>query len=72
MANLFIKRFPKVVEAGYGSDWLYVGWFIEVLHLTYPDCFPIAYDEYLEITDHLPVIGERRNVKIPLPPPGLA
>lgn len=72
MANLFIKHFPRIVEVGKGSDWLYVGWYVEMLHLTYPDRLPVAYGEYFSYTDSLPVIGGKGSVTIPLPPPGLA
>jgi len=72
MANLFIKRFPRIAEMGKGSDWMYAGWYIEMLHLTYPDGFPVAYGDYLSYSDSLPMVGGKENVSIPLPPPGLA
>jgi hypothetical protein len=43
LAELFIERFPDIAEAGRGSDWVYAGWYLDMLHLTYPDTFPIAY-----------------------------
>lgn len=71
LANIFIERFPKIAEAGKGSDWLYAGWYLEMLHLTYPDAFPVAYDDYWRSTDHLKLINGRKDIKIPIPPPGL-
>ena len=35
LARKFIGRFAQIVEAGRGSDWLYAGWYVEMLHLTY-------------------------------------
>lgn len=70
LAELFIARFPMIVEAGRGSDWLYAGWYLEMLHLTYPDAFPIAYADWELPRDHLTTMGGRSDVRIPLPPPG--
>jgi len=72
LADLFIERFPKIAEAGQGSDWLCAGWYLEMLHLTYPDAFPIAYADWDLPTDYLAVTGGREDIRIPLPPPGLA
>lgn len=69
MADRFIERFPEIATAGKGSDWLYAGWYVEMLHLTYPDAFPIAYADFDLPTDHLTADG-KRQVRIPLPPPG--
>ncbi|MBI5306956.1 MAG: hypothetical protein HZB37_01110 [Planctomycetes bacterium] len=71
LADLFIKRFPRIAEAGYGSDWIYAGWYIEMLHLTYPDSFPIAYADWDLPDDYLLSTGKDNKVRIPLPPPGL-
>ncbi len=71
LANLFIERFPEIAKAGMGSDWLYAGWYLEMLHLTYPDGFPVAYADYWVPTDHLRIINSKKDIKIPLPPPGL-
>jgi hypothetical protein len=75
LARRFEQRFPNVVEAGRGSDWLYAGWYVEMLHLTYPDQFPYAMAN-VEVSDtHLPIAspGQRRlKFQIPLPPPGEA
>jgi hypothetical protein len=74
LARKFIERFPEAAEAGRGSDWLYAGWYVEMLHLTYPNQFPYAMADwdlpvgYLDTVS--PVAGEA--VKVPLPPPGLA
>lgn len=71
LADLFVKRFPKIVDSGEGSDWAYAGWFIEMLHLTYPNELPIAYADWSLPRDYLTTVGERDDVRIPLPPPGL-
>jgi hypothetical protein len=70
MADLFIQRFPEIVNAGKGSDWEYAGWYLEMLHLTYPDSFPIAYADWEISDDYLPTTGQRSDIKIPLPPNG--
>lgn len=71
MADLFIERFPEIAEAGKGSDWIYAGWYLEMLHLTYPDSFPIAYADYDLPEDYLPTVGPNSGLRIPFPPPGL-
>lgn len=74
LARKFVERFPAAVEAGRGSDWLYAGWYVEMLHLTYPNHFPYAMADWDVPEDYLdtvsPVSGAQ--VKVPLPPPGLA
>jgi len=71
LADEFIDRYPTIVEAGKGSDWMYAGWYVEMLHLTYPSAFPIAYADWDLPQDHLGFVGEGGNIRIPLPPPGL-
>jgi hypothetical protein len=70
LAELFIKRFPEIAEAGRGADWVYAGWFLEMLNLTYPNSFPIAYADWDLPFDRLATTGERSGVRIPLPPTG--
>lgn len=72
LANLFVKRFPEIVAAGEGSDWLYAGWYVEMLHLTYPNSFPIAVADWDLPEGYLSSAGEARDLRIPLPPPGEA
>lgn len=48
LADMFIERFPEIARAGRGRDWMYAGWFAEMLHLTYPDHVP----EILDIAEH--------------------
>lgn len=71
LAELFIERFPAIAEAGWGSDWVYAGWYLDMLCLTYPDNFPIAYADWDLPKDCLVTTGERSDIRIPLPPPGL-
>ncbi len=70
LADLFLKRLPTIAHAGLGSDWVYAGWYVEMLHLTYPNLFPIAYADWDLPSDHLPTTGGGTGVKIPLPPAG--
>jgi hypothetical protein len=75
LARRFVERFPKIVEEGRGSDWLYAGWYVEMLHLTYPNRFPYAMSDY-NPDEYIPTntyggdsVGD---IRIPLPPPGEA
>jgi hypothetical protein len=72
LAELFLARLPEIAAAGRGSDWLYAGWYIERLHLTYPAAFPIAYADWELPADCLTTIGDGEAVRVPLPPPGEA
>jgi hypothetical protein len=72
LADLFISRFPDIVTAGQGSDWSYAGWYLEMLHLTYPNSLPIVYADWDLSKDYIATVGERSDVQVPLPPPGLA
>lgn len=71
LADLFIDRFPEIAKAGHGSDWVYAGWYLEMLKLTYPESFPIAYADWDLPKDCLASTGGRDSIQIPLPPPGL-
>ena len=72
LAEMFLERFPEVAAAGAGSDWPYAGWYVEMLHLTWPDCLPYCYSDWVDDdVQIMRTVGERR-VLIPLPPPGEA
>jgi|GEM_PF-762467 len=70
LAERFIDRCPEIVAEGKGSDWLYAGWYVEMLGKTYPDLFPIAYADWELPSDGLETTGARREVMLPMPPPG--
>jgi hypothetical protein len=74
LARRFIEKYPNIVELGRGSDWRYAGWYVEMLHLTYPNAFPIAYADFPLPRGYLTtdVLGEGPKVQVPLPPPGEA
>ncbi|BDI34447.1 hypothetical protein CCAX7_64980 [Capsulimonas corticalis] len=69
LARLFIARFSEICEAGYGADWLYAGWYLEMLHRTYPDSLPIAYRDDEVMDGSLRATGG--DIVIPPPPPGM-
>lgn len=73
LAQKFIERFPDIVSVGRGSDWLYAGWYVEMLHLTCPDHFPYAQADWKTPGDYLETISFApcSRVQVPLPPPGL-
>ncbi|MFH7028419.1 MAG: hypothetical protein ACHBN1_24270 [Heteroscytonema crispum UTEX LB 1556] len=67
LADMFIERFPEIAEAGKGSDEAYAQWYSEMLELTHPDVFPIAYADWNLTKDYLETVGGR-NIRVPLPP----
>lgn len=77
LARLFIERFPKITAAAKGSDWMYAGWYVEMLGLTYPNRLPFAFADWdgpeePEGDDtrwRTITIGVGERVRIPLPPP---
>ncbi len=70
LAVKFIERFPDIVQKGFGRDWEYVGWYIEMLGFAERGHLPIAYaDWYGEKPSYLAKDGER---ELPFPPPGEA
>jgi hypothetical protein len=70
LADLFIERFPQVVQAGFGKDWVYAGWYVWMLHLTYPRALPIAQAVDLDLPpNQLGAIGPVKRY-IELSPPG--
>ena len=59
LADLFISRFPDIVAAGHGSDCVYAGWYVEMLHLTHPNSLPIVYADWDLPEDRIVTIGDR-------------
>jgi hypothetical protein len=70
LAEVFLERFPRLAELGYGQDWNYVGWYQHMLHLTYPNALPAAHIPYKVTDGYMTTVG--REIRIPLPPPGFA
>jgi hypothetical protein len=70
LADRFLQEFPAIARAGHGRDWLYAGWYVEMLHITYPDVLPEAYADYVDSTLRIPCGGQRKGVFVPAPPPG--
>lgn len=70
LAEVFLERFPRLAELGYGQDWSYVGWYQHMLHLTYPDAVPAAHVPHRAINGYMTTLG--REIRFPLPPPGFA
>jgi len=42
LARIFLDTFSGVASQGYGPDWVYAGWCLHMLHLTFPDSLPLA------------------------------
>jgi len=70
LAELFISRFPEIARAGKGADWAYAGWYQEMMWLTYPNSFPIAFADWELPRTHLVSTGEKSDIIIPMPPCG--
>ena len=66
----FALDFPAIAQAGKGADWVYSGWYLEMLHLTYPNSCPVAFTDSVFMKEYLATTGKRSGVRIPLPPPG--
>ena len=48
LADEFLRGHARLSEVGYGQDWLYVGWYQHLLHVTHPDLLPVAFADSLE------------------------
>lgn len=59
----------EIAREGKGSDWVYTGWYVEMMHLTYPDAFPYAFADYVPPGDVL-YANRGRHLTLPLPPRG--
>jgi len=69
MAECFLQRFPEISAEGAGQDWEYAGWFVWMLHLTYPGSLPIAQAPFHEIpSGWMEALGGSERL-IHLPPP---
>lgn len=69
LAAKFIERFPEVVREGFGFDWNYAGWYVEMLGFAERGHFPVAYSwDHVE-PNYLAKDDER---ELPFPPPGEA
>jgi hypothetical protein len=56
LAEKFIRRFERVCELGFGSDWAYAGWLADLLAKLeqHPDKLP-----YIDLTDFIELVPER-------------
>ena len=70
LAEVFLHRFPRLAELGYGQDWSYVGWYQHMLHVTHPDALPVARYAFESLAGCMGTLG--RSVRFALPPVGLA
>jgi hypothetical protein len=85
MAAKFVARFPLAAEEGYGSDWSYAGWLVELLGVLerHPGMMPITIAPDIDVAPlrhgnltlrHYPMGAREPGTPeaFPLPPPGLA
>lgn len=68
LAEVFLDRFPRLAELGYGEDWSYVGWYQHMLHVTYPDAIPVTDLNMGDVRGYMTSLG--REVRFALPPAG--
>lgn len=73
LADKFEKRFPQIVEMAKGQDWLYVGWYVQMLGLADKAEFPVAYADWYSKPDpnQLPTT-KGFDSGLPMPPAGEA
>jgi hypothetical protein len=69
LAYLFIERFSETAQASFGKDVEYVLWYAEMLRVTEPSNFPIAFADYPTPDDCWMTVGEKQGLTVPLPPP---
>ena len=69
LADKFIARFPRLAELGQGTDWPYVGWYVQMLGLAEMGIGPVAYADWYEEPEPgwLPTTD---GSKLPMPPGG--
>lgn len=77
LAEMFIERFPTIAERSLGEDWLYAGWYVQMLGVAETGYFPMAFNDWGDLSGApvLPTIGvgnAESAPDLPLPPGGLA
>ena len=73
LAALFVQRAPEIGQASEGRDWLYAGWFAEMLGFVDKGELPIAYSDWYEAPDPRWLPTSRGfESGLPMPPPGEA
>ena len=45
LADTFLKRLYPLAASGYGEDWVYAGWYVQMLGLAEQGFFPVAFDD---------------------------
>ena len=74
LAQKFLERFPRLVQAAHARDWEYAGWFVEMLGMAEQDDFPMAYADFQGHSKmgYLPTIHNWYDSQLLLPPAGLS
>lgn len=72
LATKFVERFGEVARLGLGEDWVYAGWYVQMLGLADRGVFPVAYADWYEEPDPrwLPTTAGFQS-GLPMPPAGL-
>jgi hypothetical protein len=72
LTTKFKERFPRIVEASLGDDWMYAGWYVRMLGFAEREKFPVAYADWWTKPDprFLPLTSNE-NLLL-MPPPGIA
>lgn len=77
LADMFVERFPIIAERSLGEDWLYAGWYVQMLGVAERGHFPMAYNDWDDRSQAavLPTVSvgnDEPPPELPLPPGGLA
>lgn len=70
LAELFLERCPALAQRGWGADWAYAGWYLDVLTQASRNLFPIAYfDGDLPDAGVLKLVGRQSAEEATMPAP---
>jgi hypothetical protein len=77
LAGLFLERFPLIAARSAGEDWVYAGWYVQMLGVAETGHFPMAFNDWSDLSKAtvLPTIPfgvAEGSPELPLPPPGTA
>jgi len=71
LAQKFLVRFAEIAQLGQGEDWLYAGWYVQMLGIAEIGSLPVAYADWYSEPDFrwLPTT-EGFESGLPIPPGG--
>jgi len=73
LAAKFLERFPEIAQKGLGGDWMYAGWYVQMLGMAERGVLPVAYaDWYSSPNPRWLPTTEGFESGLPMPPGGEA